>query len=218
MEGLGKILSGGVNPSGRTIDTYLYDQLDTPTINNFGSFLYNNAQEIIDGCTAADKSFQGALSFVNYVENIYVGYKFFETAGADGFLNYEEHVQYPFGYGLSYTTFSQEMQNFKADGDTVSFDVKVTNTGSVAGKDVVEVYYTPPYTNGGIEKSEVNLIQFDKTQLLEPGQDQTIHFDIPKEDMASYDAHGIKVSGSGYILEAGLQCLYPFRLPYGDRL
>lgn len=203
MEGLGKILSGEVNPSGRTIDIYLYDQLDTPTINNFGSFLYNNAQEIIDGCTAADKSFQGALSFVNYVENIYVGYKFFETAGADGFLNYEEHVQYPFGYGLSYTTFSQEMQNFKADGDTVSFDVKVTNTGSVAGKDVVEVYYTPPYTNGGIEKSEVNLIQFDKTQLLEPGQDQTIHFDIPKEDMASYDAHGIKVSGSGYILEAG---------------
>lgn len=95
------------------------------------------------------------------------------------------------------------MENFKDNGDSVSFDVTVTNTGDVAGKDVVEVYYTPPYTNGGIEKASVNLIQFEKTEVIEPGSSETVSFEIAKEDMASYDSEGIKVNGGGYILEAG---------------
>lgn len=112
-------------------------------------------------------------------------------------------VQYPFGHGLSYTTFTQQIQNFADSGDTVSFDVVVTNTGSTAGKDVVEVYFTPPYNNGGIEKAAVNLIDFAKTDVLEPNASQTVSFTIPKEDMASYDSSAIKTANGGYILEAG---------------
>ncbi len=145
---------------------------------------------------------------MNYVEGIYVGYKFYETAYAEALagnmdFDYDATVQYPFGHGLSYTTFTQEITNFQADGDNVTFDVVVTNTGSTAGKDVVEVYFTPPYNNGGIEKAAVNLIQFGKTDELAPGASQTVSFSIPKEDMASYDSSAIKTANGGYILEAG---------------
>ena len=133
----------------------------------------------------------------------YVGYKYYETASDEGAIKYEDKVQYPFGYGLSYTTFDQKIQNFKVDGGTVIFDVVVTNTGSVAGKDVVEVYFTPPYTNGGIEKASVNLIDFAKTEVIEPGASETLSFFFPLEDMAAYDSEEIKVKGGGYILEAG---------------
>jgi len=143
------------------------------------------------------------MAFVNYVEGIYVGYKYYETAADEGAINYDEHVVYPFGYGLSYTTFEETIENFDASGDDVTFDVNVTNTGDVAGKHAVEVYFTPPYTNGGIEKASVNLIQFEKTKLLEPGETQTISFSIPVEDLASYDSSEIKIPGGGYILEAG---------------
>lgn len=203
FEALGEIINGSVNPSGKTADTYVKDLLRTHYINNIGNFPYTNVDDLKAQALAADSSYKGNISFVNYVEGIYVGYKFYETAAEEGLINYEDNVQYPFGYGLSYTTFDKTMTNFKDNGDTVSFDVEVTNTGDVAGKDVVEIYYTPPYTNGGIEKASVNLVEFAKTDSLEPGKSQTLSFEIAKEDMASYDSDEIKVAGGGYILEAG---------------
>lgn len=200
---LGEIINGSVNPSGRTADTYVKDLLSTPYINNIGNHSYSNVNDLNKTIVEKDASAVGNLSFVNYAEGIYVGYKFYETAAEEGLIQYEEQVQYPFGYGLSYTTFDKKIKNFKDNGDSVSFDVTVTNTGDVAGKDVVEIYFTPPYNNGGIEKASVNLVQFEKTEELEPGASQTIPFEINKEEMASYDSEGIKVNGGGYILEAG---------------
>lgn len=187
FQALGGILSGEINPSGRLTDTYVYDMTKIPTFNNFGNYQYDNA----DG-----------FSFVNYVEGIYEGYKFYETADAEGMLNYKDAVQYPFGHGLSYTTFSEKITKYSATNDLISMDVSVTNTGDTAGKDVLELYYTPPYYNGGIEKSAVELLNFEKTEELKPGENTTVHFEFKPEDMASYD-EGIKVSGGGYILEAG---------------
>ena len=200
---LGEIMSGAVNPSGRTADTYVKDLFDTPYINNIGEMSFTNVDDLKAQIAANDGAFEGTLAFVNYVEGIYVGYKYYETASDEGAIKYEDKVQYPFGYGLSYTTFDQKFQNFKVDGGTVIFDVVVTNTGSVAGKDVVEVYFTPPYTNGGIEKASVNLIDFAKTEVIEPGASETLSFFFPLEDMAAYDSEEIKVKGGGYILEAG---------------
>lgn len=200
---LGEIINGSVNPSGKTVDTYVRDLTKTPYYNNIGNHSYSNVQDLNEQGVAADASSMGNLSFINYVEGIYVGYKFYETAAEEGFIEYDEHVQYPFGYGLSYTTFEKEIQNFKDNGDTITFDVEVKNTGDTAGKDVVEIYFTPPYENGGIEKASVNLIQFEKTEEIEPGASATVSFEIPKEDMASYDSEGIKIQGGGYILEAG---------------
>ncbi len=200
---LGKIMNGSVNPSGRTVDTFVRDLMKTPYIKNFGANPYTNVQDLKQAIAAADGAYEGGMGFVNYVEGIYVGYKYYETASDVGAINYDEEVKYPFGYGLSYTTFQQAIENFKAEDKTVSFDVKVTNTGAVAGKDVVEVYFTPPYTEGGIEKASVNLIDFGKTGELAPGASETIHFTLNKEDMASYDSEGIKIQGGGYILEAG---------------
>ena len=203
MAALGDILNGTVNPSGRTVDTYVYDLTQTPTYNNYGGFLFNNVEDLQAEFTEADADYQGVQSFVNYVEGIYVGYKFYETAAEENLIDYDEMVQYPFGYGLSYTTFSEEMSDFADNGDAVSFNVTVTNTGDVAGKDVVEVYDTPPYNNGGIEKASVNLVDFGKTKTLEPGASQTLSFEISKEDLASYDSTGIKTTNGGYVLEAG---------------
>lgn len=200
---LGEIINGTVNPSGKTVDTFVRDLTATPYYNNIGNHSYNNVKDLNDKGVAADPSSMGNLSFVNYVEGIYVGYKFYETAAEEGLLKYEDYVQYPFGYGLSYTTFEKEIQNFKDSGDTISFDVEVTNTGDVAGRDVVEIYFTPPYENGGIEKASVNLIQFEKTEELKPGASAKVSFEIAKEDMASYDSEGIKIQDGGYILEAG---------------
>ena len=201
--GLGEIMSGAVNPSGKTVDTYVKDLTATPTWNNFGNFAYTNVDDLKNKIAAADPAYEGNMAFVNYVEGIYVGYKFYETAAEEGLITYEDEVQYPFGYGLSYTTFDKTIANFNFDGTNVTFDVNVTNTGSVAGKDVAEIYFTPPYTNGGIEKASVNLIDFQKTDVLEPGASQTLSFSIPAEEMASYDSEGIKIAGGGYILEAG---------------
>ena len=206
LAAVGEIFSGKVNPSGRTADTFVKDLTATPTWNNFGSFPYNNVEEFKKAIAANDGPYEGSMGFVNYVEGIYVGYKYYETASDEGVITYEDEVQYPFGFGLSYTSFTQTMENFKYDGSKVTFDVKVTNTGSVAGKDVVEVYFTPPYTNGGIEKASVNLIDFAKTKELKANESQTISFSIPVEEMASYDADGIKTSGA-YILEAGDYCI-----------
>ena len=203
FDGLGEILAGTVNPSGKTADTFVADLLATPTANNFGDFDYTNMSEF-----GFENMFaEGGMSyptFVNYVEGIYVGYRFYETAFAEAQagnmdFDYDKEVVYPFGYGLSYTTFSQEMGPVTNDGKTVSFDVTVTNTGSVAGKDVVEVYYNPPYTNGGIEKSAANLVEFEKTGMLEPGTSETVSISFALEDMASYDTYG----EGCYVLDAG---------------
>ena len=140
---------------------------------------------------------------MNYVEGIYVGYKFYETAAEEGLFRHENKVQYPFGYGLSYSTFEQKITKFEQTPDSLTVEVQVTNNGSVAGKDVVELYFTPPYYNGGIEKSSVNLLDFGKTTLLNPGESDTVSFNIPLENMAAYDSRKIKTKDGGYILEAG---------------
>lgn len=200
---LGSILSGEVNPSGRTVDTFVYDLLSTPSINNIGINAYTNIEDLKLSIAAADSTYQGSAGFVNYVEGIYVGYKFYETAAEEGLIAYDEVVQYPFGYGLSYTAFEKTIENFSDDGDSISFTINIENTGDVAGKDVVQIYYTPPYTNGGIEKASANLVDFAKTSLIEPGNSEKIYFSIAKEDMAAYDSEGVKLENGGYILEAG---------------
>lgn len=199
FEALGKILSGEVNPSGRTTDTFIYDMTTAPWWNNWEATHYSNMEDMAVEGMNSGMAQTYYPSFTNYVEGIYVGYKYYETASDEGFINYDDIVQYPFGYGLSYTTFTQKMSNLTVSGGNISFDVTVTNTGDVAGKDVVEVYYNPPYTNGGIEKAAANLIRFDKTETLEPGESETINITFNEEDMASYD-----MSGDGaYVLEEG---------------
>ena len=200
MTALGEVVSGKVNPSAKTVDTLVYDLKATPWWNNFGDFNYTNMDEFkytSVGFTGQEST--SVPSFVNYVEGIYVGYRFYETAAAEGLIKYEDVVQYPFGYGLSYTTFTQKMSDIKDNGETISFTVDVTNTGSVAGKDVVEVYADPPYTNGGIEKASANLVQFEKTGMIEPGASETVNIVINKEELMSYDSKETK----GYVLEAG---------------
>lgn len=192
---LGSILNGTVNPSGKTVDTWLRDVTAHPTYHNIGHFAYTNVEDVTSAALAAWERADGIVSFVNYVEGIYVGYRFFETAYVEaeenGFdFDYDETVMYPFGYGLSYTDFSQEMGDIQENDGIISVDVTVTNTGDTAGKDVVELYYTPPYTNGGIEKAAVNLAAFDKTDLLEPGASQTLTLSFAMEDLASYDTYG----------------------------
>lgn len=199
---LGEILNGKVNPSGKTVDTFVKDFTKTPWYNNIGAFGYTNADAFT--VEASQFSPETKPNFVNYAEGIYVGYKFYETAYAEAEAgnmeyNYDDVVQYPFGYGLSYTTFEQKMGEIKEADGIISFDVTVTNTGDVAGKDVVEVYVNPPYTNGGIEKAAVNLIALDKTDVIEPGESQTLTLSFPVEDMASYD-HTDK---GCYVLEEG---------------
>ena len=201
FDAVGLVLAGEVNPSGRTVDTFLYDLFNTPIVNNFGQFMYDNMDEhaVVSTNFSTGEEVTAMPSFVNYVEGIYVGYKFYETAAAEGLIDYDSTVVYPFGYGLSYTTFEQTMSDLTVDGDTISFDVTVTNTGSVAGKNVVEVFFNPPYTNGGIEKATANLVAFDKTDILEPGASQTLTISFKAEDMASYDTYG----EAAYVLEAG---------------
>lgn len=206
MTALGEIINGSVNPSGKTADTYLYDLKAAPTWNhsgNSGNHLYNNVGDLAKTTARKDNTFNGVVSFVDYVEGIYMGYKFYETAADEGLIDYAATVQYPFGYGLSYTTFSQEITDLQQDETSVTVNVKVTNTGSVNGKDVVELYVTPPYTNGGIEKASVNLVDFEKTHILAPGDSQEITFTLPLESLASYDSNKIKTADGGYILEAG---------------
>ena len=198
FEGFGKVVSGEVNPSGRTADTYVSDLTAAPWWNNFGDFKYTNTEDLNSDASFFDP--EGTTpSFVNYVEGIYVGYKFYETAADEGLINYDDEVVFPFGYGLSYTSFTKEMSSITSDGTNLNFTVTVTNTGSAAGKDVVEIYSNPPYTNGGIEKASANLLDFAKTNELAPGESQTMEFSIPVEQLASYDTYG----DGCYVLEAG---------------
>lgn len=196
FEALGEIISGDINPSGKTSDTFVKDLTKTPEYNNFGSFTYDNMADF------SGKAFKGEdtyPSFVNYVDGIYVGYRFYETAAEEGLIDYGNTVVYPFGYGLSYTGFTQKMGALTEADGKITFDVTVTNTGEVAGKDVVQVYYNPPYTNGGMEKASANLAAFKKTGLIKPGESETITISFGTEDMASYDSTGT----GGYVLDAG---------------
>ena len=196
---LGKVFSGEVNPSGKTPDTFIYDMTTAPWWNNAEKTEYTNLADMaVEGMNAGTAQVY-APAFTNYVEGIYVGYKYYETAAQEGAIDYDKTVQYPFGYGLSYTEFEQKMGELEEKDGQISVDVEVTNTGDVAGKDVVEVYYKPPYTNGGIEKSSANLIEFAKTDLLQPGKSQTVTVTFSIEDMASYDENNAKA----YVLEKG---------------
>ena len=196
---LGKVFSGEVNPSGKTPDTFIYDMTTAPWWNNAEKTEYTNLADMaVEGMNAGTAQVY-APAFTNYVEGIYVGYKYYETAAQEGAIDYDKTVQYPFGYGLSYTEFEQKMGELEEKDGQISVDVEVTNSGDVAGKDVVEVYYKPPYTNGGIEKSSANLIEFEKTNLLQPGESQTVTVTFSIEDMASYDENNTKA----YVLEKG---------------
>ncbi len=189
----GDILSGKINPSGRLVDTWAKDFLAIPSSANFGYagtnpyqagnpwMKYDNVKQLngIDNGT-----------FVQYEEGIYVGYRYYETAAKEGYINYEDEVAFPFGHGLSYTTFDQRFVEKKVENGKVKLKVEVTNTGEKAGKEAVQIYYGAPYTDfdktNGIEKSSKNLIAFDKSELLEPGQSQTIELSFGVDDMASY--------------------------------
>ena len=190
MNAVGQVLSGEVAPSGRLTDTWAYDLTSSPAYWNSSVFTYTNLEN---------------RHYFEYAEGIYVGYRYYETrwidnaTGACDETAYQAAVQYPFGYGLSYTTFAQSIADYTADDTTIQMEVEVTNTGAVAGKDVVQVYYTAPYTVGGVEKSHVVLAGFAKTDLLQPGDSQTVTVSFAVEDMASYD-----YSTSGcYVLDAG---------------
>ncbi|MBP2435432.1 beta-glucosidase [Microbacterium amylolyticum] len=183
---LGRILSGEINPSGHTTDIYSRDFTADPTFVNVGDFSYSNIDDAY---------------FVDYEEGIYMGYRYYETAAVEGFIDYDDAVVYPFGYGLSYTDFAWSVEQERlgdVDGD-IEVDVTVTNTGDVAGQDVVQLYYTAPYTPGGVEKAHVVLGDFAKTSLLEPGEAETVTVSIPVEAMASYDWRG----EGAYVLDEG---------------
>ena len=201
---IGDVLAGAVNPSGRLVDTYPYEVESAPSYYAMGAFDYTNVFYGNAGLGGSSETGDNLpYHFVDYVEGIYVGYRYYETAAADGFIDYDATVQYPFGYGLSYTTFEKSIEGLSVDDGTVTVSVKVTNTGDVAGKDVAQVYVNAPYTKGGIEKAEVVLAGFGKTKLLEPGESQTLEISFNQEDIASYDYSGIKAEGGAYVLEAG---------------
>ena len=212
---LGRILTGEVNPSGRLVDTYVRDFTLDPTWQNFG----NNLEIRGERYTSISDAVSSYLyAFVDYEEGIYVGYRYYETRGeTDGEAWYDNAVVFPFGYGLSYTSFTQEILNKNAlEGDEITadgifeIDVEVTNNGDVAGKDTVMIYVTTPYTQGEIEKSHVVLVGFAKTGLIEPTESETVTIEIDPYSFASYDYNDANHNeNEGYELDAGT---YTFRL------
>ena len=206
MQGVAEVLKGDVNPSGHLVDTYAYDLKSAPSFYNMGD------------CSYSDFELEMSDRYIYFEENIYTGYRWYETASAEGvvitvgdttwdYSDYDSIVQYPFGYGLSYTSFDWSMDDYTVDGQggNVTCTVTVTNTGDVAGKDVVQLYYSAPYIAGGVEKSAVNLGAFAKTDLIEPGESQTVELTMVFDDMASFD-----YSGEGcYIMDEGI---YTFSL------
>ena len=178
-DSVGKVLSGEVNPSGKLVDTISYDIEDHPASENFGNYMYKGVIGI-------------PKYFVNYSEGIYVGYRYFETFAP-------EKVMYPFGYGLSYTDFDWTVKSFNYDKDEITVKVNVKNTGDAAGKDVVQVYFSAPYYEGGIEKSAIELAAYAKTKELAPGKSETLEISFDIEDMASYDS----VKEQAWVLDKG---------------
>lgn len=205
---LGEILNGDVNPSGRLVDTWAADFTKNPSFVNFGTGCLPDTTDKYDG---------GMYYSVDYEEGIYVGYRYYETRGeTDGEDWYNANVVYPFGYGLSYTTFDWTVGDASASeielGTTITVPVTVKNTGSVAGKDVVQLYASAPYTLGGIEKAHKVLVGFAKTKLLQPGESETVTVSFAPYSAASYDYRDANSNGfSGYELEAGEYTLYVSR-------
>lgn len=205
---LGEILNGDVNPSGRLVDTWAADFTKNPSFVNFGTGCLPDTTDKYDG---------GMYYSVDYEEGIYVGYRYYETRGeTDGENWYNANVVYPFGYGLSYTTFDWTVGDASASeielGTTITVPVTVKNTGSVAGKDVVQLYASAPYTLGGIEKAHKILVGFAKTKLLQPGESETVTVSFDPYSAASYDYRDANSNGfSGYELEAGEYTLYVSR-------
>lgn len=203
FKSLGKVISGTVNPSGRTTDTYAIDLLDAPATKNFGNNEYVVKNKDGSYSQAVDSK-NVPLNYVNYAEGVYIGYRYYETAAAVGAINYDDKVSYPFGYGLSYTKFKQEVvpNSLTWDDKNISVKVKVTNNGSVDGKDVVQLYYSAPYT-GKIEKSSIVLGAFEKTDVIKAGKSDTVTLSFKVEDMASYDSNKLFSSKGSYVLEKG---------------
>lgn len=205
---LGEILNGDVNPSGRLVDTWAADFTKNPSFVNFGTGCLPDTTDKYDG---------GMYYSVDYEEGIYVGYRYYETRGeTDGEDWYNANVVYPFGYGLSYTTFDWTVGDASASeielGTTITVPVTVKNTGSVAGKDVVQLYASAPYTLGGIEKAHKVLVGFAKTMFLQPGESETVTVSFDPYSTASYDYRDANSNGfSGYELEAGEYTLYVSR-------
>ena len=222
-----KVLYGDYNPSGKTTDTYAYEFESNASYANAGmegEGAYTNSEGLYPCGTrnanvgSSDVVYE-SVYYTDYVEGIYVGYKWYETAYAEGYWNdvsnkygtgYKGTVQYPFGYGQSYTKFKWEFASDSAsgrvlaEGDTVTIGVKVTNIGKKAGKDVVQLYYTAPYYDGGLEKSYVELCGFGKTKTLAPGESDTIDFSVSVYELASYDCYDVTGNGfTGYEVEAG---------------
>ncbi len=190
---VGEVLSGAINPSGRLVDTYAYDLTTAPAYYNAGNFTYTSNGE------------DTKEHYVEYAEGIYVGYRYYETRYVDNETGrcdedaYSQVVQYPFGYGLSYTTFEQKITGHEVKDGKINVEIEVKNTGEVAGKDVAQVYVTAPYTNGGIEKSFVELEGFAKTGVIEPGKSEKVNVSFEVEDMAAYDY----TDKGCYVLEKG---------------
>ncbi|WP_294500232.1 glycoside hydrolase family 3 C-terminal domain-containing protein [uncultured Gemmiger sp.] len=207
--GVGQILSGAANPSGSIVDTFWYDNLANPAVTNFYSRPYPNNADY--GFIADDKDNGNQGYYVVYQEGVYLGYRYAETryedyvmgTGNAGNYSYGTTVAYPFGYGTSYTTFDLSNYTVTDNGDAFEVNVTVTNTGSVAGKKTVQVYFQSPYTqydkDNGIEKASAELCGFDKTEILEPGASETLTISVPKSELRTYDANGAKT----YILDAG---------------
>ncbi len=182
-QSLAEVLTGEINPSGRLVDTYAYDANSAPSTVNLGDYQFDNIEN---------------MAFLNYEEGIYVGYRFYETYFKDDENAYWQTVQYPFGYGLSYTEFSWEIDDNNFNADTMQLKVKVTNTGDAVGKEVVQAYFKPPYTAGGIEKSVIELAGYAKTKLLQPGESEIVTIEFATRDMSSYD-----INQGAYVLEEG---------------
>ena len=205
INALGKVLNGEVNPSGKLVDIYAKDFKKDPTFANFATN-YTSAY-------TTEAGGRTGVNFVEYDEGIYIGYRYYETRGfVEGGNWYDDNVVYPFGYGLSYTTFKKQVKflttSLTKDG-TVEADVTVTNTGDVAGKEVVQMYYSAPYTDGEIEKSHVVLGAFEKTGILQPGMSETVRLTMKVRDMASYDYNDANANGQeGYELDDGDYTIY----------
>ncbi len=203
---VGSLLNGNVSPSGKTVDIYTRDFTKDPTWQNFGDNTQVNGGN--DGATYMQngKPVTTGHTMVAYEEGIYLGYRYYETRGfVEGGSWYDEQVIFPFGYGLSYTQFDQEIVSVEGtivDGLTIK--VKSTNLTAVEGKDVIQLYVSLPYTNAGIEKSHIQLVDFAKTPLLKEGESHTATFKVSAYDLASYDYNDANANGfKGYETEAG---------------
>ncbi len=215
---VGNVLNGTVNPSGHLVDTYVRDFTQDPTWRNFGDNLSSKGNAYLAGGSMTD------YYYVEYQEGIYLGYRYYETRSYQDVYRfgtdngwYEENVVYPFGYGLSYTTFEWTLKENtstatpldKAVNNKISVTVSVKNSGGVAGKDVVQLYFSAPYVMNGVEKAHVVLGGMVKTDLLQPGETKDYTVELNIEDMASYDYDDANGNGNiGFELDAGTYTIY----------